>query len=323
MSPATLHTLAGHRVEPITLAQAVDRYLERIRLRGYATNTLRSYLSTLSDFAEWMAGAHDVTLVGLVSERMVDGWVDHLVRRGCSMRSCAQRMGSVRSLFAYAIREGWVRHDPTTEVRIKFRPDRVIAPELDRLLAVLDAIPTSTPANIRDRAMIRLGLDAALRVSEVAALDVLDPRRPPQCCAEPARLRVHVPNKGGGIGTIGINARTADHLAAWLAVRGELAKPDERALFVSRLGTRFTRAQLHNIIRRRGLDAGLDNLHWHMLRHRRIGEIVERLGLDAGQYVARHANKATTANVYGAHATEIVRNLVREKCDLDAMGAAA
>lgn len=313
----------GQRLEPITIGQATTRYLERLRLRGYSSNTLLSYGRTLADLGEWLASAHDVTLLPLLSERMVEGWLDHLGRRGCSMRSCAQRMGALRGLIAHARREGWLRHDPTSGVRIKFHADRVIAPELDRLLAVIDAIPVASAADIRDRAMIRLGLDAALRVSEVAALDVLDPRRPPQCCAEPDRLRVHVPNKGGGIGTVGINARTAEHLARWLSVRDTMAKPDERALFVSRLGTRFTRVQLHNIIRRRGLAAGLDNLHWHMLRHRRIGEVVERLGLDAGQHVARHANKSTTANVYGAHAAEVVRSLVREKCDLDAMGVGA
>lgn len=322
MTPATLHTLAGQRIEPITVADAAVRYLERIRLRGYANNTLASYSSTLAALAEWLA-ARDVSLLALVSERMVDGWLDHLARAGNSTRSQAQKLATLRGMVTYAIREGWITHNPTTDVRLKFRADRVIAPEMERLLAVIAEIPPHAAADLRDRAMLRVCLDAALRVSEVAGLDVHDGGAQPQCCVDLARLQVHVRDKGGGTSTVGINAVTAAAVEAWLRVRHVLANPESCALFVSRLGGRFTRAQLHNIIRRRGAAAGVDNLHWHMLRHRRIGDIVEKFGLDVGQNVARHANKSTTANVYGAHADEVIRNLVREKCDLDRMGEAA
>lgn len=323
MTPATLHTLAGHRIEPVTVADAAVRFLERIRLRGYANNTLASYGTTLRDLAEWLE-SRDVTLLALISERMVEGWIDHLARSGNGARSQAQKLSTLRSLVAFAIREGWIKHDPTAEVRLKFRASRVIAPELDRLLAVIDAIPRHAAADLRDRAMLRVCLDAALRVSEVAALDVHTGTGPqPQCCVDLARLQVHVRDKGGGASTVGINAATADAIEAWLRVRDTLAKPTAAALFVSRLGGRFSRAQLHNIIRKRGRAVGIDHLHWHMLRHRRIGDVVEKFGLDVGQHIARHANKSTTADVYGAHAAEVIRNLIREKGDLDRMGAAA
>lgn len=317
MNDATIHTLAGARVEPIEIRQAVARFTERLRLRGFASNTLRTYRATLEGLAEFLA-ARDVTLLALISERMVDGWLDHLARSGNSLRSQANKLATLRSLVSFAMREGWIRHDPTTQITIKFRPGRVIAPELDRLLAVIEAIPQRTATDLRDRAMLRLGLDAALRVSEVAALEVTG-----ACCVDFRRLQVHVPNKGGGIGTVGINERTRDALQAWQAVRHTVALPDVGALFVSRLGRGFTRAQLHNIVQRRGAAAGIEGLHWHLLRHRRIGDVVEHLGLDAGQHVARHANKSTTANVYGAHAAEVLRSLVRDKCDLDRMAVAS
>ncbi|HPG94803.1 MAG TPA: site-specific integrase, partial [Dokdonella sp.] len=181
MNPTTLHLLAGQRIEPITVADAAVRYLERIRLRGYATNTLKSYAATLTALAEWLA-ARDVSLLALISERMVDGWLDHLARAGNSTRSQAQKLATLRGLVTYAIREGWIGHDPTTNVRLKFRAARVIAPELDRLLAVIEAIPQRTAVDLRDRAMLRVCLDAALRVSEVAGLDIHAGGMQPQCC---------------------------------------------------------------------------------------------------------------------------------------------
>lgn len=320
MMDATVHTLDGQRIEPISTGQAVERFMERLRLRGYANNTLATYGASLRSLVEWLE-SRDITLLALISERMVDGWLDHLARSGNSARSQANKMATLRSFLAFAKREGWLQHDPAQEVRLKFRAGQVIAPELDRLLAVISAIPHATPADIRDRAMLRLGLDAALRISEVAGLDLADGTT--RHCVDLKRLHVRVQEKGGGTGVCGINTTTADAVRAWLAVRDRLAKPDESALFVSRLGRRITRQQLHNIIRNRGRAAGIEGLHWHLLRHRRVGNIVEQCGLEVGQKVARHSDKSTTANIYGAHAAELVRAIVRDRCDLDRMGAGA
>lgn len=71
----------------------------------------------------------------------------------------------------------------------------------------------------------------------------------------------------------------------------------------------------------RGEAAGLQRMHIHLLRHRRIGDITERLGLKVAQGIAGHSNPATTAAVYGAHARNVVHRAVREGADLDQLGA--
>jgi len=310
-------TLAGARVHPVTIVQATESFLHRMRLRGAMPNTLASYAIALRDFARFAAETQQISLIGLVGARMVERWLDRLAHRGLCARSQAQKLSVLRSLVRHSRTEGWLDHDPTKDAHVRTRLRRVIAPERDALLALIDVIPAHTPLELRDRAMLRLAFDGALRVGEVIGLDLFDASRPPRSYVDARRLMVQVVGKGGDDEQVGINARTLEYIQAWLRVRGELAHPDECALFVSNRGRRINRQMAHYRIKAWGAAAGLPHMHYHLLRHRRIGDVIDRLGLDAGQRMARHANRATTANVYGAHADEILRHQIRAQCDLD------
>lgn len=322
MKPSNIIDLAGARVAPVLIEQGIAHFMQRLTLRGGCDNTLDAYGRDLADFAEF-AALHGIHLIGLISERLVARWVDRMAMRGLSPRTIRRRLSSLRSFLRHAKLEGWIDHDPTKDQHVKVRMRRVVAPELSPLLDMIDDIPAEHAADIRDRAMLRLGLDAALRISEVVGLDMADPMLAPESCVDLQRLQVHVIGKGGDTETVGINERTAAFLRAWLAVRGTMAGPECTALFVSRRGQRLCRQQLHNRFKHWCRRAGLAHATFHQLRHRRVGEVVETLGLEAGQQLARHAHKSTTANVYGAHAAEIVRHQVRQHCDLDARGRAA
>jgi integrase/recombinase XerC len=85
-------------------------------------------------------------------------------------------------------------------------------------------------------------------------------------------------------------------LRAWLAVRDDLARPDEPALFVSQRGTRLSANQLRTRLSRRALAAGLPtHVHPHMLRHSFASHVLQSSGdLRAVQELLGHANIATT-----------------------------
>lgn len=315
--------LGNVRVQPVTIEQGITHHLQRLAFRGYSPATRRGYGSVLHDFAGFAREAHGITLIGLVSERLVQRWLDRLGQRGLSNRSQAWHLSILRSLCTHCHTEGWLDHDPTKDLHIRIRMRRVIAPEHEPLLHMIDAIPPTTPLNLRDRAMLRITFDAALRVGETIGLDLYDASNPPASFVDEKRLLVQVMGKGGDEGYVGINQRTLEILHDWLAVRATMAKPEEPALFVSRRGTRITRQMAHYRIKHWGRKAGIARVHYHLLRHRRVGDVIDTLGLDAGQAVARHASRATTAAVYGAHAAELVRVQVRRQCDLDGERSAA
>jgi site-specific recombinase XerC len=314
---ANIITIAGHSVVPVTLAQAIEHYLLRKRLRGAALNTLVAYGGDLHDFAEF-AALQGVELIGLLGEHLVDRWLDMLGHRGLSLRTQGRKLVVLRQLVRHAQREGWLQHDPTKDCGVRFNTLPVIAPELAPLLAMLDQVPVATPQDLRDRAMFRLALDGALRIGDVIGLDVHQPVMRARHSVDLQRREIHTVGKGGKPACVPINQRTVCWLDAWLSVRSDVARQGEPAMFVSNRGTRITRQQAHNRIKYWGAQFGLPGLHFQLLRHRRVGDVVETLGLEAGQHLARHAKKSTTANVYGAQAAAVVRHVLREHADLDA-----
>lgn len=313
------------RAQPIPgdLATLQTEWLEHRRARGASHNTLLAYAADLNHFRGYL-DQFDITLVQLVSELLINRWLDDgVLHLGWSRRTASRKASSLRVFFAWVEAMGYIRHNPSSEVCIKFRPRRVIAPEMDALVPVIEAIGTDRAVDLRDRAMLMLLLDAALRAGEVVGLDVPDRPRPnartPLYTVQVNSLRVHVRPKGdsdGGVETVGIEPQTVAAVRAWLRVRPQLAKEGEHALFVNGRGQRVSRHLLYTIVRRRGAAVGMPELHPHLFRHRRVGDVVEKLGLDVGSALARHACKATTVNVYGAHAAEVQRQAVRTGASL-------
>lgn len=302
------------------LADCVRTYLERCRLRGLAINSIKAYGADLARLIEFCA-RRGVVYPQQIGERIVQAWLDELARQGSRPRSLARRLAVARALFRYLLGEGLIDADPTGSLSVRFRPRRVVAPEMSLLLGMVRGIRAETPMDQRDRALLRLTLDTGLRVSEVCSLDLYDPARHPENTVDLVRLVVHVTGKGDEPATLPIEHATAREIEAWLLVRAQMAVPDCPALFVGVRGVRLTRAGVHLIVRRRGTTAGLTGLHTHLLRHRRIGQVVEIMGIEAGQYMARHRSKITTVAVYGAQAAEVLRRAVRQHCPLDPAAA--
>lgn len=302
------------RPAPVLMPEAVAEYLDAIKGRGLSARTVEAYGGDLRRAAAYFASI-DVVYPALLSERAVDQWVTAMGREGLAPRTRARRLEALRGFVRYAQRQGWTGFDPTEGVKIKFAARRVTAPEMEALMGMIDAIPGGAGASVldrRDAALLRLTLDSALRIHEVTGLN-LDGAT----SVDLKRLEVHVVGKGGAAGCVTINARTGRMLRDWLAVRPLLAVEGEPALFVGARGTRLTRQAVHAMVRKRGAMAGIDGLHLHLLRHRRIGNIVETMGLMLGQAHARHRSAATTAAVYGAHSEAASRRLLRERADLD------
>lgn len=316
----------GTRLSAVTIDLAVEQFAARIRARGKAINTVKAYCADLADLQGFCA-TQGITLVGLISDRTLEHWLDDMTARGLERRTQARKLTAVRMFLKHARVEGWIQreYDPAKEVRVSYKPARVIAPELDQLLEMIEGIAVvgdtsrADLAAIRDKAMLRLALDSGLRIGEVAALDM--PGEGAQFTVDLKRRLVHVPRKGGGVDTIAIDTPTCAVLERWLGVRERMAAPDSSALFVSQRGRRFSRAQLHVIVGKRGEQAGLKGLHWHLLRHRRIGQIYEALGGKVAQDHARHAHLSTTENVYGAHASKVSHQLIRERAPLPEIAA--
>lgn len=308
------------QIPVIACTEALSMWIERLAARGKAERTIKAYAVDVID-ALRVCARHDAHIVAVVGAREVDAWLDDQHRRGRKPRSQARALSAVRGFFAYCLQQRWCTGNPADGIRIKFRPALVEAPELDVLMRVINAIPrgnAAKPRDVRDRAILRLALDAGLRAGGIADINIPAPGE--TYTIDMAALTVTTRNKGGGTTMpIAINRTTADAVASWLAVRDQLANEGECALFVGTRGERIARQSLNWIARHRGRAAGVDGLHIHLFRHRRIGDLVKRVGLKMAADHAQHASTITTAAVYGRHAANITRKMIRQHADIDAL----
>lgn len=311
-------TPPAQQIPVIACTEALSMWIERLAARGKAERTIKAYAVDVIDALRVFA-RHDAHVVAVVSAREVEAWLDDQHRRGRKPRSQARALSAARGFFKFCQQQRWCSANPAEAIRIKFRPARVTAPELDVLMRVIKAIPhTQRPQDVRDRAILRLALDAGLRAGGIESLNVPADREP--YTVDLRALTVTVRNKGGATtDPIAINQTTADAIAHWLQVRHQLAREGQQALFVGTRGERICRQTLNLIARKRGRAAGVDGLYIHLFRHRRIGELVERVGIKMAQQHAGHSSEITTVAVYGSHAGNVTRKMIRQHADIDAL----
>ncbi len=267
-------------------------------LAGRRPTTLRAYRGSLDAFrafagAATVADAARALLAGTAGDanRAALAWRNALVEAGLAPRTVNLRLTALKSLVALARLQGLVSW------RIEVRGVRAEATRDTRgpgrrgvraLLAEVE--DAATPKALRDRALIRLLTDLALRRAEVTALDFEDV----DLAADPSTVAVLGKGRSGKT-KITLPGPTKAALAAWTAVRGDAPG----ALFTSfdRSGkkTRLTGTSLARIVRRLGAAAGVADLHPHALRHSAITEALDLTHGDvrAVQRFSRHSDPRT------------------------------
>jgi integrase/recombinase XerC len=149
--------------------------------------------------------------------------------------------------------------------------------------------PPGDVLELRDIAMWELFYSSGLRLSELTQLDLVDL----DLSAGGVLIRHgkgeksrHVP-----VGRCAIRA-----LEAWLAQRAAFAGAEERAVFLSRRGTRIAPRTVQSRLERWQRKLGLpEHVHPHMLRHSFASHLLESSGdLRAVQELLGHANLGTT-----------------------------
>jgi integrase/recombinase XerC len=150
----------------------------------------------------------------------------------------------------------------------------------------------------RDRCVVEMLYGCGLRVSELVGLDVLASAQA-LGWVDPQAGEAHVLGKGAKRRSVPVGAAAMQALQQWLAVRGQLARADEAALFVGARGARFGASQIRAMLKQRALAAGMpSHVHPHMLRHSFASHLLQSSGdLRAVQELLGHAH-ITTTQVY-------------------------
>lgn len=239
----------------------VDRFLAHLALeRGLSAHTVRAYATDLRMFHEW---ADRCGLdVRALSHRELRRFLGELDDAGYARRTITRRLSAVRSYFAFLATAGITSADPSHAVHSP-RVARQL-PSLvheDELRALLDAPDPSTPAGLRDRALLETLYATGVRAAELCGLtlDALD--------LAAGAMTVH--GKGGRDRVVPLHRYAVQRLQAYLAHgRPLLVKHPADEVFLSARGNPISPDALRRILKRHLASAGASTSHTpHTLRH--------------------------------------------------------
>jgi integrase/recombinase XerD len=260
--PAVPTSPAQRRLTDLTLEFLATLELER----GLSRNTLEAYRSDLQQYGLFLASRElDPLQVGPAD---LAAFVTELAggtygRAPVAPATLQRKIACLRSFHRHLRREQIIEHDPTSELRpprSSARLPKVLTrDEVNRLLEQ----PTGTsPAALRDRALLETMYACGLRASEAITLELTE------LDLEAGILRAQ--GKGSKERLVPIGRQAIATLHAYLA-RGRPALVglrDEPHVFVNLRGAGLTRQGLYKIVQGHAASAGLAHrMSPHTLRH--------------------------------------------------------
>ena len=268
-----------------------DGYLDELRgVRRLAANTLESYARDLAALLRFAAGQK--ARVDSLSRDDLDAAVHDLMAAGQAPRSVARFVACVRGFYRFLVRDGHLRVNPADDLHAPRAwpalPKFLSVDEVDRLI---DQPDVSTPAGLRDRALIELLYATGMRVSELLSvrLDDLNLRGGYLTCLGKGSKERLVPMGGPAVTWI------RQYLSA---ARPSLldGRPSPPWLFVNVRGNRLSRVGFWKILKSHGRQAGLPrDLSPHVIRHSFATHLLERgADLRSIQSLLGHSDIATT-----------------------------
>jgi integrase/recombinase XerC len=279
------------------LHEDVEAFLRHLtverRLAARTTALYRQSLLALQGYA-----TADAVELKAAQAHHVRRWVARLRERGSGARSIAITLAAWRGLYKWWGVQGKVASNPVAGIRAPKAP-KPLPKALSVDQAVVLAEHSTSQGDIRlrarDHAIVELLYGCGLRISELVGLDAVASKQATGW-VDLADATAHVLGKGSKRRSVPVGRAAVAALRSWLALRGELARPDEAALFVGRRGTRLAAAQVRSRLAALARSAGLPtHVHPHMLRHSFASHILQSSGdLRAVQELLGHANIATT-----------------------------
>lgn len=248
-----------NRRDIVTLRSLRGSWERALKARNRSPRTIRSYLDSLDDLAEFLESSGMPTGVTSIRREHIESFLVALTEKGLKPASLAVAYRSIRPFFRWLVDEDEITRSPMERMRQPQVPDSMV-PILSevQLRTLLDTTKGRGYVDRRDRAILMLFIDSGARLSEIAGLKVddLDLER---------NNTALVMGKGRLPRAIAFEAQTAMALDRYLRVRNQ--RPDRAApdLWLGKYGP-MKASGLAQLIRRRGTEAGL-TIHPHMFRH--------------------------------------------------------
>ena len=274
--------------------KASRRFAEFFTANIRNKNTRAAYARAVGAFCAWCEerGLSLLTLNPVV----IAAYVELLLANGMAKPTVKQHLAAIRMLCDYMVTGGILPFNPAASVRgpkhvVKRGKTPVLRPDEAREL--IDSIDVSTPAGLRDRALIAVMIYSFARVSAVVGMDVEDYYQ------QGKRWWLRLAEKGGKAHAVPVHHKAEEFLDQYLMALGNPSKgPLFRALTKERaLGKkRLSRIDAFRMVKRRSAAAGLGTTpNCHTFRATGITAYLLNGGsIEGAQAIAAHESPRTT-----------------------------
>jgi integrase/recombinase XerD len=270
-----------------------DAQLVNLWLHGRSEHTQRAYRADAARFMSWVGKSlHTVTLGDL------QAFADTLTG---AVGSRSRVLASVKSLFAFGYRLGYLPFDTARVLRLPKRPDalaeRILSePQVVKLVAGMenaredvvnadDATAQGKRLARRDEVLVKLLYVAGLRVSEVCGLSWRN------CVERGDAGQLTVFGKGGKTRVVLLPASLWSELVSLRDAAG-----DDAPVFMSRKGGHLDPSQVRRIVYGAAKNARLrSKVSPHWLRHAHASHAIDKgAPVSLVQQTLGHSSLATT-----------------------------
>jgi site-specific recombinase XerC len=287
---------------PALVAAAGDgasvRFLEFFAANIRNAHTRRAYSRAVAEFLAWCEN-RGVPSLAHVAPLHVATWIEAQMQAGLAAPSVKQRLAALRHLFDWLVVGQVVPTNPAASVRgpqhiVKGGKTPVLDPAEARTL--LDSIDITTPAGLRDRALIALMVYSFARVGAALGMKVDD------VYTQNRRLWVRLREKGGKAHAMPCHHNLEEYLIAYLdgcGLRDDTKGPLFRTI-PNRGGeltqSAMTQPDAYRMIGRRAGGAGIGTkVGNHSFRATGITAYLKNNGtLEKAKVMANHASTRTT-----------------------------
>ena len=255
--------------------------------KRFSANTVASYRRDLESLEKYCLD-QKITVWRKLKTHHLRTYTAKIFSRGLGPRSIQRRLSGIRSFMNYLLREGLIKTNPANDVKTPKAPKRLPnVLDVDQINQLLNITETN-PISLRDKAILELLYSSGLRLSELVNLNPIDLNLKDKSLI--------VTGKSRKTRLIPIGKKAIKAISRWLAVRSQLAKIDEEALFVGtkgdRLGQRAIQARITHWGKKNGIQQGV---YPHLLRHSFATHLLEASGdLRAVQELLGHKDISTT-----------------------------
>ena len=270
-------------------ARALRLFDRDLRRHGAADRTRRAYGGDIGRLATW--AIRNALAPGDIGYAELRRYAAHLSGQDVSPATVARALASIRALFRTLVEHGEATSNPAELLGSPKQPQHLPRTlSATDVCALLDAIPTATPLEARDRCLFELAYASGLRAEELVSLDVGS--------LDFDGEQVRVEGKGGKTRFVPTGEPAMRSLGRYL----ERARPalvsdgEDPALFLSKSGRRLSTSDVRRRLRKWARHAATQGgVHPHALRHSFATHLLEGgADLRVIQELLGHSSLSTT-----------------------------